>query len=69
METTIKVVKVVNKDKKYLDQKGNPHTATNYYNVITINGNQTWVAIRPSFSKGYSALDMVAEVVINGKGE
>ena len=69
METTIKVVKVVNKEKVYTDQKGKEHTATNYYTVITINGNQTWVAIRPSFSKGYSALDMVAEVVINGKGE
>jgi len=69
METTIKVVKVVNKEKVYTDQNGKSHTATNYYNVITINGNSTWVAIRPSFAKGYSALDMIAEVVINGKGE
>jgi len=69
METTIKVVKVVNKDKVYTDKKGKEHASSNYYNVITINGNSTWVAIRPSFEKGYPALDMVAEIVINGKGE
>lgn len=69
MEANIKVVKVVNKDKVYKDKNGKEHTATNYYNVITINGNSTWVAIRPSFSKGYNALDMVAEIVLNGKAQ
>lgn len=69
METTIKVVKVVNKDKVYKDTKGKEHPSVNYYLVISINGNETWTAIRPSFSKGYTSLDMVAQIVSNGKAQ
>lgn len=58
----IKVVKIVNKGKTYIDEKGKERTNVNYYLVI----NNCYVAIRPSFSKGYAQLDTIAEVVING---
>lgn len=62
MESNLKVVKVINLDKKYLDSAGKEHTSVNYYLVI----NNCYVAIRPSFSKGYTQLDTIAEIVKNG---
>lgn len=58
----LKVIKIVNKGKTYLDKKGKEHCQINYYLVI----NNTWVPIRPSFSKGYTQLDLVAERRVNG---
>lgn len=60
----MKVVKVVNLDKKYQARNGKEYTQVNYYLVLD-NGN--YVGIRPSFSKGYTALDSIAEMVKNGK--
>lgn len=65
MNENIKVVKIVNLDKTYEDEKGKTHASVNYYLVI----NDTYVAIRPSFSKGYTQLDLVATVVKNGKSK
>lgn len=59
----IKIVKVIHLDEKYKDVSGREHTQTNYYVVI----NGQYVAIRPSFKDGYSRLDLVADVVRNGK--
>lgn len=58
----IKLVKVVNKGKTYLDKNGKERTDVNYYVVF----NGVYIAIKPCFSKGYSQLDMFAEKVING---
>lgn len=58
----VKVVKIVNKGKTYIDEKGKERTSVNYYLVI----NNCYVAIRPSFSKGYTQLDTIAEVIVNG---
>lgn len=58
----LKVVKVINNDKKYKDSKGNEHTSVNYYLV----SGSCWISIRPSFSKGYGQLDVLAEVRKNG---
>lgn len=58
----LEIVKIINLDKKYEDKKGKQHACVNYYLVI---GN-TYVAIRPAFSKGYTQLDLVARVVKNG---
>lgn len=60
----MKLVKIINKDKKYSDKKGNMHVSTNYYLVLD---NNKWVAIRPSFKNGYLFLDAVCEVVKNGQ--
>lgn len=59
----LKVVKVINLDEKYTDKKGKEHVKTNYY--LVVNGN--YIAVRPSFKDGYAKLDLVAEVVRNGK--
>lgn len=61
----LKVEKVVNLDRKYKDKEGKEHTSVNYYLMI----NNSRVAIRPCFSKGYVQLDLVCETIINGKSE
>lgn len=61
MET--KVVKVINESERYTDKKGKEHVQTNYYLVV----NNNYIAIRPSFKDGYNKLDLIAEVVRNGK--
>lgn len=60
----MKVIKVVNKDKTYLDKAGKSHTATNYYLELD---NGSWIPFRPSFSKGYVLLDAVCQVIVNEK--
>lgn len=62
MEQNLKVVKRVNKAKTYVDEKGKERLSVNYY--LVVNGN--YIAIRPSFHKGYYQLDTIAETVING---
>ena len=47
----MKLVKLINKDKKYTDKKGVQHFSINYYLVLD---NNKWVAIRPSFKQGYA---------------
>lgn len=59
----VKVVKVVDTEKKYLDKKGNEHISVNYYLVLE---NGEWVAIRPAFGKGYSMLNAICDCVKNG---
>ena len=59
----MKLVKLINKDKKYIDKNGKQHISVNYYLVLD---NNKWVAIRPSFKQGYAFLDAVSEVVKNG---
>jgi len=59
------VLKIVNKDKKYKADNGKEYCSVNYY--IRANGNL--ICIRPSFSKDYSKLDMLAKTIINGKSE
>lgn len=58
----LSIVKVVNKDKVYTDQKGKEHCSVNYYLVC----GKTYIAIRPSFSKGYAQLDLLSNVIVNG---
>lgn len=58
----VRIMKLVNKKKTYLDKKGKEHSQVNYYIVV----NNTWIAFRPSFSKGYTQLDLVAETRVNG---
>lgn len=58
----IELVKVVNKDKKYLSSDGKERVSVNYYVVC----NGTYIAVRPSFSKGYYQLDMFCKKVVNG---
>lgn len=59
----LRIVKRVNKDKVYVDEKGKERCSVNYY--LVVNGN--YIAIRPSFHKGYYMLDTIAEVVKNGE--
>lgn len=59
----LRVVKVINEGSVYTDNKGKEHVRTNYYLVI----NGQYLAFRPSFSDGYGKLDLIAEVVKNGK--
>lgn len=59
----MKVVKIVNKDKKYEAKNGKFYTSCNYY--LVVNGN--YICIRPSFAKDYGKLDLFAEKVVNGK--
>ena len=59
----MKLVKLINKDKKYTDKRGVQHVSINYYLVLD---NNKWVSIRPSFKQGYAFLDAVCEVVKNG---
>ena len=56
----MKVIKIVDTTKKYTDAKGKEHCSVNYYIQLD---NKQYVAIRPSFSKGYQYLDAVAEVI------
>ena len=58
----MKVIKVINKNKTYLDKGGKTHTATNYYLELD---NGAWVPFRPSFAKGYLLLDAVCATVVN----
>ena len=58
----MKVIKVINKNKTYLDKGGKSHVVTNYYLGLD---NVVWVAFRPSFSKVYTQLDAVCETIIN----
>lgn len=58
----MKVIKIINKNKTYLDKGGKTHLATNYYLELD---NGAWVPFRPSFSKGYTQLDAVCETIIN----
>lgn len=59
----MKIVKIVNKGDKYVAKNGKEYTRVNYYLVLD---NGKYVSIRPSFSKGYTELDSICEVVING---
>lgn len=59
---TLNLVKIVDKDKTYTDKNGKQHCSVNYYVVV----DQTYIAVRPCFSKGYTQLDMVCETRING---
>lgn len=43
----------------YVDKNGKERPNVNYYIVV----NDTWVPIRPSFSQGYSTLDLICEKV------
>lgn len=58
----LEIVKVLDYTKKYKDSKGKEHISVNYY---VVSGN-AWVAIRPSFAKGYIQLDCLARVIKNG---
>lgn len=62
MSECLKVVKVVNLNKTYTDKNYKEHTCVNYY---LVNG-ECWIPIRPSFSKGYGQLDVIAEVIKQG---
>ena len=62
----MKLVKIINSDKKYTDKNGKTHVSVNYYVVLD---NNKWVAIRPSFKQGYSFLDAVSEVIKNGNNK
>lgn len=59
----MKVVKIVDTDKKYIDKSGKERNSVNYYLVLD---NGKWVAFRPSFGRDYLVLDGVAENVKNG---
>ena len=59
----MKVVKRVDKQRKYEDKKGKERCSVNYY---IVSDNDVWIPVRPVFSKSYTQLDMIAETVING---
>lgn len=59
----MKVVKVVDTEKKYQDKSGKERSSVNYY-IVADNGK--WIAIRPSFGNGYVMLDVICESVKNG---
>ena len=61
----MKIIKVVNLNKKFKAKNGKEYSSINYYVQLD---NKKMIAIRPSFAKGYYALDVVAETIIN-KGE
>lgn len=60
---SVTILKIVNKDKVYTSKNGKDYCNVNYYVKLS---NNTLVAIRPCFSKGYIQLDSVADCVING---
>ena len=58
----MEIIKVVNNEKKYVSAKDKKeYPSVNFYLVLD---NGQWVAIRPSFSKGYTMLDCVAKKVV-----
>lgn len=59
----LRIVKKVHKNEKYVAKNGKEYTNVNYYLVI---GN-SWLAFKPSFSKGYILLDSVAEVLVDDR--
>lgn len=65
MEQLVKILKIVNKDKKYLSKNGKEYSTCNYYVVLNISGKDVLVPIRPAFRRGYDLLDMVAEIRVN----
>ena len=58
----LKLVKILNKGKKYLDKNGRERTEVNYYLVA----NGVYIAVKPCFSKGYVQFDMLSELIVNG---
>lgn len=60
----LKILKRVDKDKKYKGSDGKEHTSVNYY-IVT--DNDVWIPFRPVFSKSYAQLDVLCETLINGK--
>ena len=55
----MKLVKVV-KSSTYVGKNGKEYRNINYY--ISLD-NGKWIPIKPSFPRGYSELDVVAEVI------
>lgn len=60
----MKLVKVVNKDKKYLASNGKEYTQCNYYIVLD---NNQWLAVKPCFKNEYAKFDTICEIIINSK--
>lgn len=58
----MKIVKIINKDKKFTAKNGKEYNSVNYYIQLD---NMKLVAIRPSFKNGYFYLDSIAEVINN----
>lgn len=57
----VKIVKLVDTKNKYKDKSGKEHSSVNYYIVF----NNTWIAFRPSFAKGYTQCDTICEQIVN----
>ena len=58
----MEIIKIINKSKKYVAKNGREYTQTNYYVKLD---NGEYVSIRPSFLKGYTQLDTIAQVIYN----
>ena len=58
----MKIVKIINKDKKFKSKNGKEYNSVNYYIQLD---NMKLVAIRPSFKTGYFYLDSIADVINN----
>lgn len=61
----LEIIKIVHKNDKYKAKNGKEYCRVNYY--LRFNGNL--ICIRPSFAKDYSKLDLLAQVINNGKSE
>ncbi len=58
----MEIIKIINKSNKYVAKNGKEYTQTNYYVKLE---NGEYVAIKPSFAKGYTQLDTIAKVIYN----
>lgn len=58
----MKIVKIINQNKKFKAKNGKEYNSVNYYIQLD---NLKLVAIRPSFTTGYYYLDSIAEVITN----
>ena len=58
----MKIVKIINKDKKFKAKNGKEYNSVNYYVQLD---NMKLVAIRPSIKSGYFYLDSIADVIKN----
>ena len=62
----MKLLKIIDLNKKYVAKNGKEYTRVNYYIVLD---NGSYIAVKPVFSEGYTKLDTICEVVRNGSNE
>lgn len=60
----MKILKIVDKNKKYVSKTNNKEYVSTHYYIVLDNGK--YIPIMPTFKQGYAQLDTICETVING---